>query len=54
MLFRAVGPALGGLMWALSVSIDIPGHQLLAFGLTGAGFLFPLVIFSYLKLPNLP
>lgn len=47
---RAVGPALGGVLWAASVSINIPGHQMLAFGLTGAGFLVPLFIFSNLKL----
>lgn len=50
---RAVGPALGGAMWGLSVSLPFQGHQLLPFALTAAGFAAPLCILTFVNLASL-
>ena len=48
---RAVGPALGGALWGLSVSIPVQGHQLLAFGLNAVGFIAPLLVYGLVDAP---
>lgn len=45
-LVRAVGPALGGLAWALSVSSGAPGHQFRPFVAIAAAALCTTVLYS--------
>ena len=50
---RAIGPALGGVLWGLSVSIPIRGHQLLAFSIAAVGYIAPLFVFGFVKAPRM-
>ena len=49
---RAVGPALGGLSWALSLRLALPGHQFLAFALVSAGLAVTRVLYGFVRLPG--
>jgi len=35
-LVRALGPTMGGILWALSLSSGIPGHQIIVFAFVAA------------------
>ena len=49
---RAVGPALGGLSWALSLRLALPGHQFLAFALVSVGLAATRVLYGFVRLPG--
>ena len=49
---RAVGPALGGLSWALSLRLATPGHQFLAFACVALGLAATRVLYGFVKLPG--
>jgi hypothetical protein len=48
---RAIGPALGGLTWALCTRIKAPLHQALPFVVVSIGFLATRLLYSYVDLP---
>ncbi|KAK9832715.1 hypothetical protein WJX81_003365 [Elliptochloris bilobata] len=49
---RAVGPALGGLSWALSLRLAVPGHQFLAFACVSAGLVATRLLYGFVRLPG--
>ncbi len=49
---RAVGPALGGLSWAVSLRLAVPGHQYLAFAFVAIGLAITRTLYGCVRLPN--
>ncbi|KAK9814275.1 hypothetical protein WJX72_003276 [[Myrmecia] bisecta] len=48
---RAAGPALGGILWALTIQTGLPGHQYLAFACTAAAALLAQLLYVRVRLP---
>eukprot|EP00884_Botryococcus_braunii_P001000 jgi/Botrbrau1/10900/Bobra.0025s0073.1 len=47
---RGVGPALGGLFWSASVSVHMPAHQVIPFGVVAASFVALYRIYTHVHL----
>ncbi|GLC73711.1 hypothetical protein PLESTF_001411000 [Pleodorina starrii] len=52
-LVRGVGPALGGLLWAVSLGLHSAGQQFLTFGLIAAVAAVNYGLYGFVRLPNL-
>ncbi|EFJ50590.1 hypothetical protein VOLCADRAFT_103803 [Volvox carteri f. nagariensis] len=52
-LVRGVGPALGGLLWAVSLGLHSPGQQFLTFGLIAAVAAANYWLYGFVRLPNM-
>ncbi|GIL70232.1 hypothetical protein Vretifemale_1079 [Volvox reticuliferus] len=52
-LVRGVGPALGGLLWAVSLGLHSPGQQFLTFGLIAAVAAANFGLYGFVRLPNM-
>ena len=49
---RALGPVLSGTVWAISVSLNIPGQQFIGFALVAIAMVGTQFIYSGLQLPS--
>lgn len=45
---RALGPFLGGVMWAVFSELDVPGHQILPFAIISATAAATVLLYQFL------
>jgi len=47
---RGVGPALGGVLWAASLELHVPGHQFVVFAVIAAQSLATWLLYGFVHI----